>query len=174
MPEALRFTTLRVGVLETAADGQGFAIDVRILSASDGFHRLLLLGGLSDPLPSLEAAVAEAERAAESGALRWREESTPLGPDERPCPVCGAPASFSERYPRRLCPACVLEATDARGRPLSFSNTSLSGGFEARHADGGAAHDGHECFVRGVRCRADEAKLGGIVVQPGLMLVSYK
>jgi len=70
------------------------------------------------------------------------------------------------RYPRLLCPACVREATDAGGRSLRFFNTGTGGGFEARHADDGSPHAGHECFVRGVRCRADEHHFGGIVVQP--------
>jgi hypothetical protein len=165
--ETLRFTTLRVGVVAVAAGEQVVELEVRLLHASDGSYRVFY-GGLSEPLPSLELAVAEAERAAastDSAELRWRDGHQTLGPDERPCPVCGAPASTSPRTPHLLCPVCVLEATDARGRPLRFSNGGLSGGFEARYADGARYHS-HECFVRGLRCRADEAKFGGIVVQP--------
>jgi hypothetical protein len=166
--ETLRFTTLRVGVIAVGAGEQVVELEVRLLLASDGSHRVFY-GGLSDALPSLEAAVAEAERAAasaESAALRWRDGHPTLAPGEQPCPVCAAPASPSPRTPRPLCPVCVLEATDARGCPLRFSNSGLSGGFEARYANDGARYDGRECFVRGVRCRVDEAKFGGIVVQP--------
>jgi hypothetical protein len=84
---------------------------------------------------------------------------------EQACPICGSPVPASPRYPRQLCSACVLEATDAAGRPLRFQNVSLSGGFEAFHADDGSLYDSHECFVRGVRCRADERYFGGIVIQ---------
>jgi hypothetical protein len=47
-----------------------------------------------------------------------------------------------------------------------FSNVSLSGGFVARYADTGEARDSHVCFIGGVKCRADEARFGGIIIQP--------
>ncbi|RLC61216.1 MAG: hypothetical protein DRI48_10995 [Chloroflexi bacterium] len=48
---------------------------------------------------------------------------------------------------------------------LRFYNVSLSGGFAARYADSGRERHSHVCYIDGVRCRADEAHLGGIVVQ---------
>jgi hypothetical protein len=69
------------------------------------------------------------------------------------------------RYPRRVCASCVERACDEEGRRLRFSNTGLSGGFVARYADGGAERASHECFIDGVRCWADEAYFGGIVVE---------
>jgi len=168
---AIRFETMRVGVIALDVPGhQAFEFDVRILMDSDGGYRVLSPGDLSEPLPSLEAAVQRVEAGEPappdvSRVVRWRPDLTPLIPDEIPCPICGAPSSVSPRYPRLLCPACVREATDARGRSLRFFNTHSGGGFEARHADDSSPHAGHECFVRGVRCRADEHRFGGIVVQ---------
>jgi hypothetical protein len=49
---------------------------------------------------------------------------------------------------------------------LVFSNESFSGGFIAQYADTGEARDSHLCFVDGVKCRADEARFGGIIIQP--------
>jgi hypothetical protein len=46
-----------------------------------------------------------------------------------------------------------------------FSNVGLSGGFAAQYADTGAVYLSHECFIRGIPCRADEAHFGGIVIQ---------
>lgn len=86
---------------------------------------------------------------------------------EQRCPICDALVHPSARYPVYLCPACASEAVDSTGRALEFSNVSVSGGFLARYADTGEAYGSHECFVRGVRCFADEAYLGSIVVRPG-------
>jgi hypothetical protein len=36
----------------------------------------------------------------------------------------------------------------------------------ARYADTGEDYPGRECYVKGVRCRAAEARFGGIVIQP--------
>ena len=48
---------------------------------------------------------------------------------------------------------------------MTFSNADLSGGYLARYGDTGEEYGGHECFVDGILCRADEAYLGGIVVE---------
>ena len=170
MAEVLRFTTLRIGVATITMGEQAVEVDLRVLRASDGSYRWLA-DSLSEPLPSVDAAAQRAEESMPGAAgvvavVRWRADVTALTAGEHACPVCAAPASGSPRHPRRLCPACVMEATDAQGRPLRFGNTGLSGGFEARYADDGALRDDHECFVRGIRCRADESKFGGIVVQP--------
>ena len=169
MGQALRFTTVRIGVLRVAMDDQVFESDVRVLLASDGAYRLLD-AGLSEPLSSIEDAVARAEASVPEAprvvsTLAWRDGHAP-SPGEHPCPICGEPARTSPRHPRRLCPACVMEAADAGGRWLRFGNTHLSGGIEARYADDGSLHAGLDCLVRGVRCRAVEGKFGGVVLQP--------
>ena len=57
-------------------------------------------------------------------------------------------------------------AVSETGRRLSFSNIDFSGGFEAVFTDTAEKHASHVCYVRGVRCWADEAHFGGIVIQP--------
>ena len=84
----------------------------------------------------------------------------------QPCPICKAPQPEDLRYPNHLCEACVRRAVDERGRALAFGNTSLAGGFVATYVDTGAVHEGHRCWVDGVACWADEARFGGVVVQP--------
>jgi len=81
------------------------------------------------------------------------------------CPICGDPVQSSHRYPRHVCPACFTEATDRDGRRLEFSNVHLSGGYAAQYADTGEPYDSHDCWIRGIRCRADEARFGGIVIE---------
>ena len=81
------------------------------------------------------------------------------------CPICGERMPANLRYPDQVCQACVRRACDEDGRPLRFYNVSLSGGFVARYADSGRERHSHVCTIDGVRCRADEAHMGGIVVQ---------
>jgi O-acetyl-ADP-ribose deacetylase (regulator of RNase III) len=42
----------------------------------------------------------------------------------------------------------------------------VSGGFRAWYADDELPYGSNECFIDGIRCRADEAHMGGIVVTP--------
>jgi hypothetical protein len=86
--------------------------------------------------------------------------------EQQYCPICHAEVAPSLRYPRYLCSNCAGKATDEDGHPLAFSNESLSGGFIAEYRDTGEARDSHVCYVDGVKCRADEARFGGIVIQP--------
>ncbi|WP_437593852.1 recombinase family protein [Sorangium sp. So ce1000] len=81
------------------------------------------------------------------------------------CPICGDPLDLWPRHPRAVCGLCKHEATDEAGRPLEFFNTSFDGGFGARYAGTGEPRDSHACVIRGVRCRADEARFGGIVIE---------
>ena len=59
----------------------------------------------------------------------------------------------------------MFEATDEHGRRLSFFNVDMTGGFRAVYVDSGEEREGHVCYVRGVRCWADEARFGGIVIE---------
>ncbi len=81
------------------------------------------------------------------------------------CPICSSPVPFSERYPRYVCDSCFVRATDEEGRGLSFSNVSLSGGFAALYQDTHEERESHVCYIDEVKCRADEARFGGIVIQ---------
>jgi hypothetical protein len=86
------------------------------------------------------------------------------------CPICGADQPALPRYPGYLCRECVSRASTEDGRRLVLVNTSLAGGFAARYADSGVlceeATVTHVVHVDGVRCRADESRVGGIVVVP--------
>jgi hypothetical protein len=91
---------------------------------------------------------------------RQRDEAYPR------CPICGTPLPFFDpRYPRAVCATCVRKACDEHGRPLEFFNEGMGGGFVAVYRDTGEPRAGHGCFIEGKRCYADEARLGGIVVQ---------
>ena len=83
------------------------------------------------------------------------------------CPICDSSVPVSERYPNYVCDKCYLRATDEEGRSLSFSNVSLSGGFAAIYRDTHEERDSHICYIDGIKCRADEARFGGIVIRTG-------
>lgn len=90
--------------------------------------------------------------------------------DAATCPICGREQPPLPRYPDYLCRDCVARAATADGRRLTLTNTSEAGGFAARYADSGelAAEETvtHVVYVDGVRCRADEGRVGGVVVRP--------
>ncbi len=88
------------------------------------------------------------------------------GEEHQYCPICLVEVVQSPRYPRYVCANCDGRATDENGRLLMFSNESLSGGFIAKYADTGEGRDSHVCFIDGVKCWADEAHMGGIIIQP--------
>jgi hypothetical protein len=86
------------------------------------------------------------------------------------CPVCGVEQPALSRYPDYLCRECVSRASTEDGRRLVLVNTGPAGGFAARYADDQQlceeATVTHVVYVDGVRCWADEGRVGGIVVQP--------
>ncbi|HSE72402.1 MAG TPA: hypothetical protein VLA97_16670 [Nocardioidaceae bacterium] len=95
--------------------------------------------------------------------------TSPLEPTT--CPLCGTVFDMLPRYHGILCRDCADRATDADGRRLRLTNTSLSGGFAAWYADRDRelceeVSVTHVVYVDGVRCRADEGRFGGIVVRP--------
>jgi len=87
--------------------------------------------------------------------------------------VCSRPAPHADRYPRSLCDDCTARAADSAGRRVRGFNTSLSGGFEARHLgpDGVVGEICHEvtaggrCWVDDHECSIGEARFGGVVVE---------
>lgn len=81
------------------------------------------------------------------------------------CPICGAELPPVPRYPRYVCGACASRAASAEGRPLVFGNVGFSGGYVAEYVDTGAPYDSHACWIDGIRCHADEARFGGIVIE---------
>jgi hypothetical protein len=82
------------------------------------------------------------------------------------CPICSVDVTPSERYPNYVCETCYARAADEDDRPLTFSNVALSGGFAALYRDTREERSSHICFINGVKCWAEEARLGGIVIQP--------
>ena len=90
------------------------------------------------------------------------------------CPICLSAVSNFSRYPNYICSSCASKAKSKNGRLLSFSNESLSGGFTAQYSDNGEVYkDGHICYIDNIKCIADEAKFGGIVIETFDTLICY-
>lgn len=87
-----------------------------------------------------------------------------------PCPICGNITTQTARYPDAICYECQGRAVCRHGKLLTSYNVSLSGGFEAAHAEDKAvcaeATDTHAVWIDEVECYMGEARFGGIVTQP--------
>jgi hypothetical protein len=81
------------------------------------------------------------------------------------CPICSIEIEKSRRYPNCVCKGCSYRACDENGRLLKFFNIDLSGGFLSRYVDTNEKYESHLCYIKGVKCYADEAHFGGIVVE---------
>jgi hypothetical protein len=92
-----------------------------------------------------------------------------MASDSQSCPICATTVRPNPRYPNYLCGHCASKAVDAKGRPLSFYNASMSGGLEAKFTDDGSPAEEvtrtQIVFVNGRKCFADEARFGGIVLE---------
>jgi len=83
------------------------------------------------------------------------------------CPCCNRYIKRNERYPDYVCSKCVLLATDKSGNPITFVNITESGqGYQGKYSANGNLYRGSICYIKGVKCFADEAYFGGIVIRP--------
>lgn len=81
------------------------------------------------------------------------------------CPICSSPVPHQARYPKAVCLGCFKKACDNKGRLLSFYNIDAAGGYKAIVAATGEEYHSHVCYINGVKCYADEARFGGIVIE---------
>ena len=83
------------------------------------------------------------------------------------CPICKTTVTPYPRYPKYVCNDCYKRATNITGRKLVFYNVSMSGGYIAYYADSDNKEEykSYDCYIDGIKCRADEARFGGIVIE---------
>ena len=79
------------------------------------------------------------------------------------CPICKVEVQFSSRYPRHVCEDCVANAVSETRRALKFYDYPVYVGY---YTDNHEEYVSHTCYIDGVKCRADAAHMGGIVLQP--------
>jgi hypothetical protein len=90
--------------------------------------------------------------------------------EEGTCPICNSPLTRLIRYPLSICGSCasIENIKDASGNTVTFCNTdALGGGFASLHTINGKTVKKEEniCFVKGIKCFAEEARFGGIIIQ---------
>jgi len=79
------------------------------------------------------------------------------------CPICDKNMFSFERYPNMICNECIELAVNKNGESIKFYNIDHTGGFISMVND--VKGEEHECFINNIKCRADEARFGGIVVE---------
>ena len=94
-----------------------------------------------------------------------------MKPDSQQCPICSKPVEPSTRYPRHVCRECATKVCSQDGRALVFYNEHIWAGFEAKYAENGELYMRHDCYIDGIKCYAEEAYFGGIVIQ---IVANYK
>jgi hypothetical protein len=90
---------------------------------------------------------------------------------EQCCPMCGIKVEPSQRYPNYICKDCVSEAQSQDGRKLEFYNTDLGGGCRAEYVDTKEEYEHDVFYIKRIKCYAQEAHFGGIVVRSVNQLV---
>ncbi len=82
------------------------------------------------------------------------------------CPICKTEVDVSSRYPNYICQSCVSKTTDQDGKTVSFHNESILGHGCVGVYQSGMKYNSNECYIDGVKCYAEEAYFGGIVLRP--------
>ena len=83
------------------------------------------------------------------------------------CQICKKFMEPSVRYHNAICITHYNECIDKNGNKVTFHNINAEGGFVAYHYVNNMIikdEDG-ECYIQGVKCMAEEVRLGGIVIQ---------
>ena len=91
------------------------------------------------------------------------------------CPIClDIMDYYTARYPKMICGKCANgdngKILDSFGNEVSFSNIDIYGGFASHHKinnnDNELVHKNeHICWINTIKCYANEARFGGIVIQ---------
>lgn len=97
--------------------------------------------------------------------LNFSPENSDMETRDNCCPICNKGLDRYLRYPNYVCHRCVANAVDEYGRRIRFANQSIEGGLVVHYVDTGEIRESNICYISGVRCRADDARFGGIVVQ---------
>ena len=79
------------------------------------------------------------------------------------CPICEKNMLAFERYPKMICNECIELTVNKNGESIKFYNVDITGGFISIVND--IKGEEHECYINNLKCYADEARFGGIVVQ---------
>lgn len=86
--------------------------------------------------------------------------------EKQTCPSCQKEVNPNPRYQNYICGDCVNQAKSEDGRPVKFYNEDVSGGCVGKYLDNDTDYKGNILYVNGIKCYAQEAHFGGIVIRP--------
>lgn len=83
------------------------------------------------------------------------------------CPICDSDTFQMLRYPHYVCDICIstYDTLTVDNKKIEFSNISPFGGFQSKIEGENEYGSEHYCYINGIKCYADEARFGGIVIQ---------
>ena len=88
---------------------------------------------------------------------------------EHKCPICSYNLTYyTPRYPKMICQNCAnSDIVDSSGNKVTFVNIDIYGGFMSLHKinDKIVEKKEHICWIKDIKCYADESRCGGIVIQ---------
>jgi hypothetical protein len=108
------------------------------------------------------AATYQAEKEISDTTGEFNTKSSPIN---QYCPICSTPVMFDPRYPRHVCGDCANKTCSKDGRALSFYNLNGAGGYGTKYDDTGEEYFSNDCYIDGIKCFADDAHFGGIVIE---------
>ncbi len=84
------------------------------------------------------------------------------------CPICKESVYLMARYPNYICINCITKygTYTEDNKKIDFYNIDHTGGFKSQIEGDNNFTNEHVCYVNNVKCFADEARFGGIVIQP--------
>ena len=87
-------------------------------------------------------------------------------PGKQKCGICSRFVDANPRYPNLVCYNCQDESppVNVNNQNVEFGNIDASGGFKS--VVNGVSGEDHICYIKDVRCYANEARFGGIVIIP--------
>jgi hypothetical protein len=87
--------------------------------------------------------------------------------NQQHCPACNRYVQYSTRYPDYACAKCVSKAVDIKGEAIAFFNVTSDGhGCQGKLLATNKSTRSKICFIKGIKFKAFEAYLGGIVILP--------
>ena len=82
------------------------------------------------------------------------------------CGLCTRKVIEMRRYPHYICEDCISECppTNENNEPIEFFNIDISGGFRSKANN--VYGNEHICYIKNIKCYAEEGRYGGIVFTP--------
>ena len=87
--------------------------------------------------------------------------------NEQVCPICFQNVQISTRYPKYVCNECQINypPKTENNENIKFRNINYAGGFESIVNNQITEPPIDICFIKGIKCKASEARFGGIVIE---------